>query len=141
MSLVSGYLSPIVLATPLLAGVLASPSPAIASFSVCNKTEHAASVALGYFDGKGWSSAGWWTIGAKLCVRLVEDPLSARYYYLYAEHYDVGGAWEGDRSFCIADKRFNIEGRSDCSGRGYETKKFFQVDTGQSPDWTENLAD
>jgi uncharacterized membrane protein len=134
---------PTVLAVPILIGALSAmaATPAQAVFSVCNKTEHSALVALGFYDGKDWGSTGWWTVAAGACARIVNEPLVARYYYLYAVHQDIGGAWEGDRSFCVGQGRFNVLGRSNCAGKGLETKKFFQVDTGQSPDWTENLAD
>ena len=143
----SGHLSPAGFPALLLAFVLAQfwavlgAAPAHAAFSVCNKTAHAASVALGYYDGREWSSSGWWTVQAGRCTRFINDPLPARYYYLYATHHEVGGAWDGDRSFCVAEGQFAIQGRGDCTVRGYQVKKFFQVDTGQSPDWTENLAD
>lgn len=116
-------------------------APANAGFSVCNKTTHPASVALGYYDGADWSSAGWWNIVAGACAELITTPLPARYYYVYAVHQDVGGAWDGDRSFCVATNSFRIKGRRDCLAQGHEVRRFFQVDTGNSPDWTENLAD
>jgi uncharacterized membrane protein len=116
--------------------------PAAARFSVCNKTAHPTSVALGFFNGKDWASSGWWRIAAGDCTALIEDPLQARFYYVYAKPEDLGGAWEGDRSFCVKpDGRFTIQGRTDCLAHGYEVKRFFQVDTGKTPDWTENLAD
>lgn len=115
--------------------------PASAKLAVCNKTEHPASVALGYFDGAHWASSGWWTVAPGDCTALISEPLAARYYYLYAEHHDVGGAWDGDRSFCVGRGRFTAEGRADCLAHGYEARRFFQVDTGDSRDWTENLAD
>jgi uncharacterized membrane protein len=124
----------------LLGAFVAAP-PANAGFSVCNKTTHPASVALGYYDGAEWSSAGWWNIVAGSCAELITTPLPARYYYLYAVHQDVGGAWDGDRSFCVSKDSFRIKGRSDCLALGHEVRRFFQVDTGNSPDWTENLAD
>ncbi len=132
-----------VLIAPVFAGVLlaASSAPAQAAFSVCNKTDHTASVALGFYDGKDWGSTGWWTVAAGACTRIINEALFARYYYLYAIHQDVGGAWEGDRSFCIGKGRFSIQGRDGCAAKGFESKKFFQIDTGQSRDWTENLAD
>jgi uncharacterized membrane protein len=123
------------------AALALAPLHAQAALSVCNKTTHPATVALGFFDGKQWSSRGWWTIASGDCAKVVETPLIARYYYLYARHEDIGGAWEGDRSFCIVQGAFSTEGRADCSKRGYQAKKFFQVDTGNSADWTENLAD
>lgn len=125
----------------LSVGVGVLTAPAHAALSVCNKTTHPASVALGFYDGTNWSSTGWWTVPAGDCTRVVDAPLIARYYYLYAVHQDIGGAWEGDRSFCIGMGRFNVQGRGDCAVRGLQVKKFFQVDTGDSLDWTENLAD
>jgi uncharacterized membrane protein len=134
---------PLLLAVPALAGsfLVASAPSAAAKLAVCNKTAHSASLALGFFDGKTWGSAGWWTVAAGNCTALIEEPLNGRYYYVYAEHHDVGGAWEGDRSFCVKPGRFAILSRTDCTAQGYEVKRFFQVDTGSSTDWTENLAD
>jgi uncharacterized membrane protein len=131
-------LSPLLVA-PLMAGTF--PAPADASLNVCNKTAHPASVAVGFFNGKAWSSAGWWTVSAGGCESVIKEPLNARYYYLYATHLDVGGAWDGDRSFCVKPGRFAIEGRGECLEQGYEMRRFFEGDTGNSSDWTENLAD
>jgi uncharacterized membrane protein len=131
-------LSPLIV-TPLLASTL--PVPARAALNVCNKTAHAASVAVGFFNGKSWSSAGWWTVSGGACETVIKERLNARYYYLYAAHPEVGGAWDGERTFCVLKGRFMIEGRSDCLMQGYEMRRFFEVDTGKSADWTENLAD
>jgi uncharacterized membrane protein len=131
------------LAVPALAAsfLAASTLAAAAKFSVCNRTAHAASLAFGFFDGKNWGSAGWWTVAAGSCAALLEGPLSARFYYVYARHQGVGGAWEGDRSFCVKQGRFAIARHTDCMTQGYEARRFFQVDTGNSTDWIENLAD
>jgi len=120
---------------------LALVSPAEASFAVCNGTAHPARVALGYFDGTDWASAGWWTIAPKACQTLLTRPLDARYYYLYAS--DGGpGSWAGSRSFCVSiRKRFRIAGRGGCARRGFDRKGFFAVDTGEKPDYTQWLSD
>jgi len=139
---VSRFLSLILvplLVVPFMAGTF--PASANAALTVCNKTAHPASVAVGFFSGKTWSSAGWWTVSAGGCEGVIKEPLNARYYYLYAAHLDVGGAWDGNRSFCVMSGRFAIQGRSDCLTQGYEMRRFFEVDTGNSSDWTENLAD
>lgn len=134
---------PFALAVPAFAAGLlaASALPASAKFSVCNTTAQPATVALGFYNGKEWGSAGWWTIAPGGCTMLINEPLISRYYYLYAEHQNVGGAWDGDRSFCVKSGHFSIQGRTNCLSHGYEVRRFFQVDTGTSPDWTENLAD
>lgn len=135
---VSRFASTLILAAACLCGVLCA-APAAASLSVCNKTDHGVRVAIGYYDGKDWGSAGWWPVAAGDCAELINTPLVSRYYYLYASH-DIGGAWDGDRSFCVSDGRFAIRGR-DCAKQGYGARRFFQVDTGDLLDWVENLAD
>lgn len=98
-------------------------------------------VAIAHSNGMEWISEGWWNIPADGCSVLLQGGLKARYYYLHAVHYEVGGGWEGDRSFCTARRSFTITGRDECSGRGFEATGFFEVDTGESPDWTHILAD
>jgi uncharacterized membrane protein len=123
-------------------GVLAGHSlSAAAGFNVCNRTAHPASVALGLFDGEEWGSEGWWRIGPGECSELVSGPLPARYYYLYAVHEEVGGSWNGNRSFCVGTDTFRIRGRNDCLARGFDRKPFFQVDTRDATEWTETLSD
>jgi uncharacterized membrane protein len=119
----------------------AAPRPAAASFSVCNDTDHPAAVALGYFDGEEWSTQGWWRVDARGCTELSRMPLIGRYYYLYAIHEEVGGSWNGNRSFCVGTQRFRIRGRADCLARGYDRKRFYQIDTRDAADWTETLSD
>ena len=115
--------------------------PAAAGFSVCNGTEHPASVAFGFFDGEDWSSQGWWRVDAGSCTEISRMPLTARYYYLYAMHEEIGGSWNGNRSFCVGTQNFRIRGRTDCLARGYDRKRFYQIDTREATDWTETLSD
>jgi hypothetical protein len=56
-----------------LAGLIALPAQA--AFNVCNKGNLPARVALGHFDGKAWSSEGWWTIAPKSCAGLIQGSL------------------------------------------------------------------
>jgi uncharacterized membrane protein len=132
-------------ALPLLLGGLALFStlfstPAEAAFNVCNKANLKTRVAVGHFDGTNWSSTGWWTIEPKACVDVITGPLNARYYYLYASD-GAAGTWEGKTHFCVAPgAKFTIPGRADCDKRGFDRRGFFEVDTGSSPDWTQNLS-
>src|ERR1700722_464281 len=121
--------------------LMALSLPAQAAFTVCNKTAHPARVALGRFDGSAWISRGWWTIAAKACDSLLPGPLDARFYYLYAT--DGGsGSWGGARGFCVAQSdKFEIAGRADCVGRGFDSKGFFEIDTGQASNYTQSLSD
>jgi len=120
--------------------MLAVAGPAGAAFNVCNKSSLPARVALGRFDGTNWTSQGWWTIKPGTCAGLLTGPLEARYYYLYATD-GAAGTWEGRRHFCVSPQaRFIAPGRADCAKRGFDRRGFFEVDTGQSPDWTQTLS-
>ena len=124
----------------LLATLAFAATPAQAAFKICNKSALPARVALGRFDGTSWSSEGWWTVTPKDCTAILTGPLQGRYYYLYAS--DGGaGVWEGKTRFCVSpDKRFTAKGRGQCAKRGLDQRGFFQVDTGNKPDWTQNLS-
>jgi uncharacterized membrane protein len=118
---------------------IALATPAHASMQVCNQTSQGVRVAIGHFDGKVWTSAGWWPIAPKQCAGLVTGPLDARFYYLYAIDGE-GGVWEGDTHFCTAPNNFTIARRSVCATSGFDRRGFFQVDTGRSPDWIQSLS-
>jgi uncharacterized membrane protein len=123
-----------------MAGLPALARPALAAFTVCNKTDLPVRAALGRFDGTLWSSEGWWVIQPNACVPLLTGPLQGRYYYLYASD-GAAGTWEGKTRFCVApDKRFRSAGRGGCATRGFDRRGFFEVDTGKKPDWTQTLS-
>ena len=121
-------------------GALVGIAPANAAFHICNKSDLAARVALGRFDGTNWTSEGWWTIQPKTCAGILTGPLQGRYYYLYATD-GAAGTWEGKTHFCVApNARFRAVGRANCAGRGFDRRGFFEVDTGKKPDWTQSLS-
>jgi uncharacterized membrane protein len=114
--------------------------PAEAGFNLCNKSGQTVRAAMGRFDGTNWTSEGWWSISPKTCVPLLTGPLQGRYYYLYASD-GAAGTWEGKTRFCVApEKRFKSVGRGDCARRGFDSRGFFEVDTGRKPDWTQTLS-
>ena len=121
------------LAAALLAGML---QPAWADLKLCNKTSSTVGVALGYKDGKGWASEGWWNISPGQCQTLLQGDLIARYYYVYAVDYDKGGTWSGPAKMCTDDRKFTIRSLTNCEGRGYKTRGFYEVDTGEKLDFT-----
>lgn len=114
--------------------------PAQADLKLCNNTQSRVGVALGYKDTKGWASEGWWNIGPETCETLLKGDLIARYYYVYAVDYDAGGSWGGNADMCTRDKLFTIRGLDNCAERGYQRTGFFEVDTGEEPDWTVTLS-
>ena len=66
--------------------------------------------------------------------------LISRYYYLYAADYNQAGEWSGDIPMCIEYQPFEIEGVGDCATRGHEQVLFYEIDTGEEKDWTEDLT-
>lgn len=113
----------------LILAMLAVAGEAEAGLKVCNKGKFPARVALGRFDGKAWMSEGWWSIAPASCADVIKTPLNARYYYLYGTDSN-SGAWDGGTNFCTAPTaKFAIVGRADCTARGYDRNRFFQVDT------------
>jgi uncharacterized membrane protein len=131
---------------------LAAMAPAAAEFRVCNKSGETVEVAFGYSGGgkTGWIAEGWYRVNAGGCVTVLSERLSNRYYYLYAE--GTGGhAWDGTGEagapFCVARKRFKLfqsrygsNEEADCAKHQLESKRFFQVDTGEHGRWVQTLT-
>ncbi|MYZ48300.1 DUF1036 domain-containing protein [Propylenella binzhouense] len=127
--------------TILLLPLLFLPDAARADLRLCNKTPSRVGVAIGYMNGKKWTTEGWWNIQAKACETLLGGELSSRYYYIYAVDYDHGGEWGGSAFMCTRDKEFTIEGVNDCVARGFQRTGFFEVDTGDQTNWTVQLTE
>lgn len=98
-------------------------------------------VAIGYKGQQDWTTEGWWNIRPSSCETLLAGPLSSRYYYVYAVDYDEGGEWTGPGFMCTRDKKFTIEGVTDCIARGFQRTGFFEVDTGEQLSWTVQLME
>ena len=119
----------------------AAAVPARASLSVCNKTEHGLTVAVGYFDGRHWVSEGWWRVAVRKCAEIITGHLDARYYYLYATD-GASSTWDGGTYFCVdMTGKFLIAGRGACEAHGLDHRGFFEVDTENRLDWTQTLSD
>lgn len=127
--------------TLILAVTLAcAATPALAAFNVCNRSSLPVRVAIGRFDGTSWTSEGWWRVVPRVCTAILTGPLQGRFYYLHASD-GAAGTWEGKTRFCVApDKRFKAVGRGNCARRGYDTRGFFEIDTGKKSDWTQSLS-
>ena len=115
-------------------------NPAKADLKLCNNTQSVVQVAIGYKDKEGWASEGWWTAKPSACISILKGALIARYYYVFAVDKEHGGSWGGKALVCIKDKIFTIRGIDHCAERGYQQQGFFEVDTGEKPDWTVNLT-
>lgn len=150
----------LVLATVFVAVVLVGhPTPASASFNVCNRTSHdSVAVAIGasYYIDKHYSaavankSAGWFVISKGNCHAVIEGNISDKTIYLYA--YAVGNrstTWSGKYNFCLDNKdAFEygivqarpIMGRTPPCEYGSVYGMLF-IDTDDSIDFTYNLTD
>lgn len=124
----------------VLALFVATPQ-ARADFKVCNKTTSQVGIAIGYKDDSGWKTEGWWNLTPGNCEAVLTGELVARYYYVYAVDYDLGGEWGGQAVMCTRDRVFTIRGFEGCVGRGFEETGFFEIDTGDSPTWTVQLSE
>ena len=112
-----------------------------ADLTICNQTKQPTGIALAMKTETLWKSEGWWTVEPGRCKTLLTGRLTMHDYYLHALHYNVGGLWEGEESFCVGRGSFTIEGRFDCEARGYETARFLKVDTKGKSDWQHTLVD
>jgi uncharacterized membrane protein len=116
-------------AAVLLVSIAFHPSPALASFRVCNDSGEKISVAIAYFgsDAEGWTSEGWWNLDDGECATPVNGDLDNRYYYLFAD--GEKHKWTGDYTNCVdPDHSFTLKhADSDCN---FAKKSFFKVDTG-----------
>lgn len=111
-------------------------SPAHAQLNVCNQSLDVLNVALGYEEGGEFQTEGWWSVGANRCSAVVRQPLSSRYYYLYAEDVFGQAVLAGTVPACIDAKRFRISGTSDCWMRGVREAPFAEIDTQSQSRWT-----
>jgi len=129
----------LVVGAALLSGVL--PVPAVADLKLCNSTSSRIGVSIGYRDGDGWATEGWWNIASQTCETLLKGTLSSRFYYVHAVDYDRGGEWAGANLMCTTDKSYTVRGTQDCQQRGFTRTGFFEVDTQEAKDWTIRLTD
>jgi uncharacterized membrane protein len=125
----------------IVAIAILAATPAAADFRICNVTKSRVGIAIGYKDGEGWATEGWWNVAAGSCETLLRGKLAARFYYIYGVDYDRGGEWSGQAFMCTRDKEFTIRGTGDCLARGYDRTGFFEVDTGEQQTWTVQLTE
>lgn len=126
----------------LLVGAQMTASvPALADLKLCNSTSSRVGVAIGYRDESGWATEGWWNIASQTCETLLKGAVPSRFIYVHALDYDRGGEWAGKNFMCTEDKSFAIHGVQDCLKRGHKRTGFFEVDTGESQEWTIRLTD
>ncbi|MBE1283026.1 MAG: DUF1036 domain-containing protein [Rhodobacteraceae bacterium] len=103
--------------------------PAFAGLEICNDTDAAQSVAIGYKAGGDWVSEGWWNIAAGDCTSPIKADLENRYYYFLARK--SGWRFADEQiPFCVTSDAFTITGDEDCTNRGFEKALFAKIDSG-----------
>src|SRR5262249_12949490 len=147
-----GMLQRMCLAVAVTAAILVTWSESFAQFRVCNRSS-ADSIEVAFGLQRGWDAEGWFTVKRRQCETLVARTLRERYFYLYAVAGD--SVWDGEddkegAEFCTQpDGAFKLNDASlrdgpdkvDCEKHGYETRKFFQVDIKEAPNYTFNFED
>ena len=121
--------------------MLALSCAARADFRVCNTTQEAIGVSIGYRAKAGWMSEGWWVVGPTRCKTIIDGPLSSRFYYLHAEDAKNHGRWDGPINMCVKDSEFTINGVNDCFARGFQKAGFQEIDTGTQTSWMVQLTE
>lgn len=115
------------------------PSAALAGFDVCNETPHRATVAIGYKDGGGWTSEGWWGVDPGDCRTVISEDLSTKFLYWRATSADL--SWPHDSyMFCTDASAFTIHGDTECQTRGYKREGFNKIELGEVTQYTLNLT-
>lgn len=108
----------------------ASATAAPAGYSVCNTTGKPLWASIGMNDEKSWFARGWWKIPPAECASLISTPLSDERYFLRVEQAGGKSVIAGTTPFCITDIAFEIEGRTNCKGRGMKQAGFLETLTG-----------
>jgi uncharacterized membrane protein len=117
--------------------------------TLCNRTAHLIWAATAQLRNDRFHSRGWMRVPADECTQVINESLSDRFYFYYAEAVtdkgrllrEAGRAkiWSGERVLCTKPTRFAIDGEENCLARGYDTHGFKKIDTGAARRWTINL--
>jgi uncharacterized membrane protein len=117
--------------------------------TLCNRTAHLVWAATGQLKNDRFQSRGWRRVPADECTQVINESLSDRYYFYYAEAVGDDGRlvreagrakiWGGARELCTKPTRFAIDGEENCLARGYDRHGFTRIDTGAARRWTINL--
>lgn len=112
--------------------LLVLATPAMASFTLCNRTNQEMETAFARREHDQWISEGWWRIPPQQCVKIFSTLLTQRFYYYYARTTTQPlRVWGGKYKFCSNSIPFLITGDDDCQKRNYGVLGFAQIDVGE----------
>lgn len=115
------------------------PLAATAELRLCNEAPFQVSTAVGYLENGQWHSRGWYNIDPGQCAVAIGGALTNRYYYVHG-HSTSRHVWGDNYWFCTRNAMFTISGTADCVARGYESTKFYSVDTANAQSYTSRLT-
>ena len=84
-------------------------SPAAADLRLCNNTGGRVGIAIGYKDGEGWVTEGWWNLKPQHSARpCCAAPSLHSIIMSMAPMDERGGEWKGKAFMCTRDREFRI---------------------------------
>ena len=105
--------------------------------TLCNTSSAEIWAATGRRRKGNWESRGWWSVMPEDCAQIFTDSLISAdlsFYAVQSGTIDENGGKTADRplrslaatpsQFCIADSKFAVMGRENCSDQGYKAANF-----------------
>ncbi|HFB54508.1 MAG TPA: DUF1036 domain-containing protein [Hellea balneolensis] len=106
---------------------------------LCNQGTARIWTALGYKEGSGWTSKGWWPVDPNQCVHPFTSSLVGQEMYYYARMENKNGPDKILKSFvgavkelCVGEAVFAAHEHQYCEGQGYITARFIAVPEGKA---------
>ena len=117
----------------MIAAAAAMGASAEARYSLCNKSSYALQAAIAYVDGDRLATRGWWLLRPGKCKVVLNEPVAAGRYFVYAEaipgHKGPLRAWSGDTPLCVENAGFfNLRNQEICREDPLRPRTFFDVE-------------
>ena len=105
----------------------------------CNRTQSIIWSAFGReIQGKP-QSKGWYRLLPEQCEKVIKEKLTEQVVYAFAtveKSEGVAETWGGTMVFCTKDSSFDFEESANCTGKGFSSTGFFQINTNGQPSVT-----
>jgi uncharacterized membrane protein len=92
-------------------------------YAVCNDAAEPLLAAIAQTGPGKPVSHGWWRIAPKACARMLSTPLTGPV-YLLAQKLNGAALVTGNEKFCTTAVAFEVQDRSNCTGRGLTDSGF-----------------
>jgi uncharacterized membrane protein len=131
-----------------LASLWLACGPARAQLKLCNQTSSVVYAAVGIQQSTQITTRGWTRTIPGVCASIVNEPLSAAAYFVYARsalsRTTQFRSWSGQFRLCTRDENFGLQmplGAAACNADGAIMTPFANVATGGAKAWTMTLTD